>query len=41
LGEKFLLVSSLEWDTMPDGQKYEEWLRSKGRVEGGKNSGTS
>jgi hypothetical protein len=26
---------------MPNGQKYEEWLKSKGRGEDGKNSGPS
>jgi hypothetical protein len=32
---------SLEGATMPNGQKYEEWLKSKGRGEDGKNSGPS
>jgi uncharacterized protein YjbI with pentapeptide repeats len=32
---------SLEGATMPDGQKYEEWLKSEGRGEGGQNSGPS
>jgi uncharacterized protein YjbI with pentapeptide repeats len=32
---------SLEGATMPDGQKYEDWLKSKDREEGGKNDGTS
>jgi len=26
---------------MPDGQKYEDWLKSKGRGEDGENSGSS
>jgi uncharacterized protein YjbI with pentapeptide repeats len=30
---------SLEGATMPNGQKYEEWLKSKGRGEAGENSG--
>jgi uncharacterized protein YjbI with pentapeptide repeats len=32
---------SLEGATMPNGQKYEEWLKSKGRGEDGENSGPS
>ena len=32
---------TLEGATMPDGQKYEDWLKSKGRGEDGENSGTS
>jgi len=31
---------NLEGATMPDGQKYEEWLKSKGRGEDGENSGS-
>jgi uncharacterized protein YjbI with pentapeptide repeats len=31
----------LEGATMPNGQKYEEWRKSKGRGEEGENSGTS
>jgi uncharacterized protein YjbI with pentapeptide repeats len=27
--------------TMPNGQKYEDWLKSKNREEGGKNDGSS
>ena len=27
--------------TLPDGQKYEDWLKSKGRGEDGENSGSS
>jgi len=34
-------ASSLEGATMPNGQKYEDWLKSKGRGEGGENSGSS
>ena len=30
--------ASLEGATMPNGQKYEDWLNSKGRGEGGENS---
>jgi uncharacterized protein YjbI with pentapeptide repeats len=33
-------AASLEGATMPNGQKYEDWLKSKGRVEGGKNDGS-
>jgi uncharacterized protein YjbI with pentapeptide repeats len=32
---------SLKGATMPNGQKYEEWLKSKGRGEDEENSGTS
>jgi hypothetical protein len=32
---------SLKGATMPDGQKYEDWLKSKGRSEDGENSGPS
>jgi uncharacterized protein YjbI with pentapeptide repeats len=32
---------SLDGATLPDGQKYEEWLKSKGRGEEGENSGPS
>jgi uncharacterized protein YjbI with pentapeptide repeats len=31
-------AKSLEGATMPDGQKYEDWLKSKGRGEGGESS---
>ena len=31
----------LEGATMPNGQKYEDWLKSKGRGEDGENSGPS
>ncbi len=34
-------AGSLEGAIMPNGQKYEDWLKSKGRGEDGKNSGTS
>ena len=33
--------SSLKGAIMPDGQKYEDWLKSKGRGEDGENSGPS
>src|SRR5215216_1453405 len=32
---------SLEGATMPDGQKYEDWLKSKGRGEDGEHGGSS
>jgi uncharacterized protein YjbI with pentapeptide repeats len=34
-------VQSLEGATMPNGQKYEDWLKSKGRRENGKSSSPS
>jgi uncharacterized protein YjbI with pentapeptide repeats len=34
-------ASSLEGAIMPNGQKYEDWLKSKGRGEDGENSGPS
>jgi hypothetical protein len=34
-------ASSLEGVIMPNGQKYEEWLKSEGRGEDGENSGSS
>jgi hypothetical protein len=34
-------AASLEGATMPNGQKYEEWLKSKNREEGGTNDGSS
>jgi uncharacterized protein YjbI with pentapeptide repeats len=34
-------AASLAGATMPDGQKYEDWLKSKGRGADGKNSGPS
>jgi uncharacterized protein YjbI with pentapeptide repeats len=40
--EKQLMAArSLEGATMPNGQKYEDWLKSKNREEGGKNDGSS
>jgi hypothetical protein len=33
-------ASSLEGATMPNGQKYEDWLKSKGREQDGKNDGS-
>ncbi len=33
-------AASLEGATMPNGQKYEDWLKSKGRGEDGENSGS-
>jgi uncharacterized protein YjbI with pentapeptide repeats len=34
-------AKTLQGATMPNGQKYEDWLKSKDREENGKNSGTS
>jgi hypothetical protein len=34
-------IKSLNGATMPDGQKYEDWLKSKGRGEDGENGGLS
>ncbi len=34
-------AKSLEGATMPNGQKYEDWLKSKGRGEDGENTGPS
>jgi uncharacterized protein YjbI with pentapeptide repeats len=34
-------ATSLGGATMPDGQKYEDWLKSNGRESDGQNSGTS
>ena len=39
--EQLAECASLEGATMPNGQKYEDWLRSKGRGEDGENSGPS
>jgi uncharacterized protein YjbI with pentapeptide repeats len=39
--EQLAEVKSLEDTTMPNGQKYEDWLKSKNREEDGKNSGSS
>jgi hypothetical protein len=36
-----LQAASLKGATMPNGQKYEDWLNSKGRGEDGENSGCS
>ena len=34
-------AATLEGAIMPDGQKYEDWLKSKDREGNGENSGTS
>jgi hypothetical protein len=34
-------AESLEGATMPNGQKYEDWLKNKGRGEDGENAGSS
>jgi uncharacterized protein YjbI with pentapeptide repeats len=39
--EQLEKASSLEGAIMPNGQKYEDWLKSKGRDEDGENSGPS
>jgi uncharacterized protein YjbI with pentapeptide repeats len=39
--EQLAQAESLEYATMPNGQKYEEWLKSKGPGEDGENSGPS
>jgi uncharacterized protein YjbI with pentapeptide repeats len=39
--EQLATCESLEGATMPNGQKYEEWLKSKGCGEDGENSGPS
>jgi uncharacterized protein YjbI with pentapeptide repeats len=39
--EQLEQAESLEGATMPNGQKYEDWLKSKGRGKDGKHSGTS
>jgi uncharacterized protein YjbI with pentapeptide repeats len=39
--EQLTQARFLEGATMPDGQKYEDWLKSKGRGEHGENSGPS
>jgi uncharacterized protein YjbI with pentapeptide repeats len=36
--ERLAQAKSLEGATMPNGQKYEEWLRSKGRREDGEST---
>jgi hypothetical protein len=38
--EQLTAAKSLEGATMPNGQKYEEWLKSKGRKEDGQNGGS-
>ena len=38
--EQQLSAASLAGATMPDGQKYEDWLKSKGSGEDGENSGS-
>jgi hypothetical protein len=37
--EQLLAADSLEGATMPNGQQYEDWLKSKGGGEDGENSG--
>jgi uncharacterized protein YjbI with pentapeptide repeats len=37
--EQLTAAKSLERATMPNGQKYEEWLKSKGRGVDGENNG--
>jgi hypothetical protein len=37
--EQLEAAKSLKGATMPNGQEYEDWLKSKGRGEDGKNSG--
>src|SRR5215211_1040500 len=39
--EQLEMCHSLEGATMPNGQKYEDWLKSKGRAEDGENDGPS
>ena len=39
--EQLAQCASLEGATMPNGQKYEDWLKSKGSGEDGENSGPS
>jgi uncharacterized protein YjbI with pentapeptide repeats len=41
LQEQLEKAESLEGATMPDGQKYEDWLKSKGSGAEGENDGTS
>jgi uncharacterized protein YjbI with pentapeptide repeats len=38
---QLLGAHSLKGTTMPNGQKYEDWLKSKGRGDDGKDSGPS
>jgi hypothetical protein len=39
--EQLREAESLEGATMPDSQKYEDWLKSKGSREDGENAGAS
>jgi uncharacterized protein YjbI with pentapeptide repeats len=39
--EQLEAAKTLEGAIMPNGQKYEDWIKSKGRGEGGENSGPS
>jgi hypothetical protein len=39
--EQIAAAYSLEGATMPNGQNYEDWLKSKGSGEDGENSGSS
>ena len=39
--EKIAAARSLKGATMPNGQKYEDWLKSQGRGEDGENDGSS
>jgi uncharacterized protein YjbI with pentapeptide repeats len=39
--EQLATCKSLEGATMPNGEKYEDWLKSQGRREDGENSGPS
>jgi uncharacterized protein YjbI with pentapeptide repeats len=39
--EQLAQCASLEGATMPNGQKYEDWLKSKGSGEDGENAGSS
>jgi hypothetical protein len=39
--EQLREAEPLEGTTMPDGQKYEEWIKSKGNREDGENAGAS
>ncbi len=38
---QLVICRSLEGATMPNGQKYEDWLKSKGRGEDGENTSPS
>ena len=39
--EQLAQAASLEGSTMPNGQKYEDWLKSKGRGDDGENTSPS